>query len=159
MYFKEEYKLGFILSSIFGIDIAEEDDPYEVIPRNELGTLIHSVFEDFEKDKVERSEILAKAEVAFDAFLKKKPPLIPSSGLLAKANYLRLVANLYDMDPNHEHIRSERYLSGEINGVNFGGTFDRLEMDEKGRYIIVDYKTGKRVNHDNEDPISCLQGL
>ena len=159
MYFKDEYKLAFILSTLFGIEVNEEDDPYVVIPRNELGTLIHSVFEDFEKDKVERNEVLAKAEVAFDEFLEKKPPLIPSSGELAKADYLRLVGNLYDMDPGHKHIRSEEYLSGEVNGVKFHGTFDRLEVDEKGRYIIVDYKTGKRVNHDNDDPIGCLQGL
>ena len=158
-YFEEERKLSFILSSILEIDMDDSDDPYTLIPRNELGTLIHSVFERFQKDKVSLVEIKDKASKAFDIFLLKKPPMIKASVIKEKENYMRLIENLYDMDPNNTHIKSEPYITGSINGINFSGYLDRLEKDKYGKYILVDYKTGLSPSHKEEDPITCLQGL
>ena len=45
-----------------------------------------------------------KAEKEFDKFLLKKPPMIPSSAVKAKENYLRLVISLYKIDK-----REQRY--------------------------------------------------
>ena len=158
-YFEAENKLAFILSYILEIDMDDSDDPYVVIPRNELGNIIHSVFERFEKDKTSLVEIRDKAEKAFDIFLKKKPPIIPSSADDARRDYLRLIDNLYDMDPGNTHIISEPYITGSVGGISFDGKLDRLEKDKYGKYIVVDYKTGKSVSHENEDPVSCFQGL
>ena len=158
-YFKEEYYLDFMLSSILDIKLDNEDDPYVVIPSNEMGTLVHEVMEGFQKNKVSQVELLNKASLAFDDFLPKKPPMIPSSVQAAKEHFLRLVASLYKMDPGHKHIYSERYIEGKIEGISFGGMFDRLEQDVLGNYIIVDYKTGRNVEHIEEDPVTCLQGL
>ena len=158
-FFKEEYYLDFMFSSILDIKIDNEDDPYVVIPANEMGTLIHEVMEGFQKNKTSKIELLNKASTAFDNFLPKKPPMIPSSVAASKEHFLRLVASLYNMDPGHKHIYSERYIEGSIEGINFGGMFDRLEQDVLGNYIIVDYKTGRNVEHIGEDPVTCLQGL
>ena len=158
-FFKEEYYLDFMFSSILDIKIDNEDDPYVVIPANEMGTLIHEVMEGFQKNKTSKIELLNKASTAFDNFLPKKPPMIPSSVAASKEHFLRLVASLYKMDPGHKHIYSERYIEGSIEGINFGGMFDRLEQDVLGNYIIVDYKTGRNVEHIGEDPVTCLQGL
>lgn len=158
-FFEKEYYDAFLLSSILEINIDEPDDPYVVIPPNELGTLIHEVMEKFQKGKTTLSDLLVKAEKAFDNFLAKKPPLIPSSMEKAKENYLRLVTNLYDMDPNNYHIFSEKYYRGKVGDILFGGTIDRVERDKFGNYIIVDYKTGTNVKHKIEDPVTCLQGL
>lgn len=158
-FFIPEHYLAFLLSCILDINIDEEDDPYVVIPRNELGTLIHKVMERFNKNKISLDDFLFKAEKAFDDFLLMKPPLIPSSGIKAKNDYLRLVKNAYEMDPGNYYVFSERYFSGSINDIIFGGTADRLEKDKFGKYILVDYKTGANVTHKNEDPITCLQGL
>lgn len=46
-----------------------------------------------------------------------------------------------------------------IDGVLFKGTFDRLEKNSLGQYILVDYKTGTSLHHKNDDPESCIQGL
>ena len=148
-----------MLSTILGIDIEEEDDPYIVIPRNELGTLIHSVFEKFQKDKSSLNEILTKANHAFDNFLKMKPAMIPSSMIKQREDYLRLITNLYEMDPGNIHIKSEKYIKGSIGGITFSGTADRLEKTKSGQYIIVDYKTGTKVTHIDDDPVTCIQGL
>ena len=158
-YFKEEYYLDFILSNILDIKIDNEDDPYEVIPANEMGTLIHEVMEGFQKNKISKIELLNKASDAFDNFLPKKPPMIPSSVAASKEHFLHLVASLYKMDPGNKHIYSERYIDGSIGDIRFGGMFDRLEQDVLGNYIIVDYKTGRNVEHIENDPVTCLQGL
>ena len=89
----------------------------------------------------------------------KKPAMIPSSVNEVKNNFLRLVKNLYSLDPGNKHIYSEKFVKGSIGGINFKGTLDRLEKDNIGRYIIVDYKTGTKVTHVKDDPITCLQGL
>ena len=158
-FFKEEYYLDFMLSSIFDIKIDNEDDPYDVIPSNEMGTLIHEVMEGFQKNKISKDELLNKAYFAFDNFLKKKPAMIQSSIKASRDRFLRLVESLYKMDPGNKHIYSERYIEGSIEGINFGGMFDRLEQDVLGNYIIVDYKTGRNVEHIENDPVTCLQGL
>lgn len=158
-YFEEEKKLSFILSCILEIDMDDTDDPYTLIPRNELGNIIHTVFEKFQKNKVSLVEIKDKANREFDKFLKKKPPMILSSVKNEKDNYMRLIENLYDMDPNNAHIKSEQYVAGSIGGINFSGYLDRLEQDKFGKYILVDYKTGVTPSHKDEDPITCLQGL
>ena len=158
-FFKEEYYLDFMLSNILGINIDNIDDPYIVIPSNEMGTLVHEVMEGFQKNKVSNIELLNKASIAFNNFLKKKPAMISSSVVAAKDHFLRLVASLYKMDPGNKHIYSERYIEGEIEGINFGGMFDRLEQDVLGNYIIIDYKTGRNVEHIENDPVTCLQGL
>ena len=158
-FFEPEFYCAFVLSNLLEIDISEEDDPYVVIPRNELGTLIHKVMEKFQKDRVSLNELKIKAEKEFNNFLLKKPAMIPASVVKAKADYMRLIENVYDMDLGHHHVFSERYYEGKIGDIYFGGTADRLEKDKYGKYILVDYKTGLNITHKNEDPVTCLQGL
>ena len=158
-FFMKEHYLSFLLTCILEINVDEEDDPYIVIPRNELGTLIHKVMERFDKNKTSLDDLLKKADKEFDKFLLKKPPMIPSSAIKAKENYLRLVTNLYKMDPKNKHVFSEKKIRGGINDIVFSGTADRLEIDQSGNYILVDYKTGINVIHQQNDPVTCLQGL
>ena len=158
-FFMKEHYLSFLLSCILDISADEEDDPYVVIPRNELGTLIHKVMERFDKNKTSLDDLLVKAEKEFDKFLLKKPPMIPSSAVKAKENYLRLVISLYKIDPGNTHVFSERKVQGGIDEIVFCGTADRLEKDQFGNYILVDYKTGINILHKQDDPVTCLQGL
>ena len=158
-FYEEDQYLDFLFSNILGISVDESDDPYVVIPNNELGTLIHSVMEKFQKNKTTLNELLDKANLEFDKFLLKKPPMIEASAVKSRQDYLRLVENLYNMDPGNYHVFSEKYYLGGINEILFGGTADRLERDKFGKYILVDYKTGRNIKHINDDPITCLQGL
>ena len=158
-FFETENKLAFIISNFFEINIEDEDDPFVIMAPNDKGTMIHSVMERFDKQKVSFEEFKAKADKEFEKFMLMKPPLIPSSRQKAKDDYNRLIENLYKTDPGNHHVFSEVFLRNEINGIHFKGTFDRLEKDNMGRYILVDYKTGKKINHKKEDVISCIQGL
>ena len=158
-YFEEENRLSFLLTQVLNINIDEEDDPYQVISPSDKGTLIHKVMEKYKKSRISLKDFLFKANNEFEKFLLMKPAMIPSSKKKAKEEYLKLMADLYEADPDNECVYSEKYLQGNINGLLFGGALDRLEKDKSGKYILVDYKTGKNVLHSPDDPISCIQGL
>lgn len=159
-YFTNRYE--FILTEFLGIRAEEEKDPYEIIPANEKGTLIHDLMKDFQKTGTpdEKDIFLKKAETDFGAFLQKKPPLIEASVRAAKNDCLSLAGNLFDMmDPGARHYKSEEALSGAIGGVRFEGRFDRIEQMADGTYAVIDFKTGKHVSHSPEDLHTCVQGL
>ena len=47
-------------------------------------------------------------------------------------------------DPtNFEPLERERWVRGAINDLNLRGILDRMDRNEKGELIIVDYKSGK----------------
>ena len=158
-FFEEDNRLSFLLSAILDINVIEEDDPYTIISSNDRGTLIHALMEGFQKDQVSWPIFLKRAEEEFNNFLLKKPAMITSSIAREKADYLRIIENLYKDDPGNKFIAAEEYLLGQINGITFGGLFDRIEKDKMGKYILVDYKTGHKVIHIKDDVVSCIQGL
>ncbi|MCR5350602.1 MAG: PD-(D/E)XK nuclease family protein, partial [Acholeplasmatales bacterium] len=156
----EDDKKSFILNVLLDSDVDKEDDAYNIIDINYKGTLIHSLFEGFQKDEITLNEMLDKANILFDNFLKMKPALIESKIEDQRNDFLTSVRNLYEMSTNNKHILSEVTIDKtNVYGLYFGGQFDRLEKDESERYIVVDYKTGKRTKHEDNDPISCVQGL
>ena len=158
-FFEKENKLSFLLSSVLGISVQEEDDSYSIISSNDRGTLIHDLVRGFQKDKISQKDFHDKAEKAFDDFILTKPPVIPSSLARAKEEYLRLVDNLYDDDPGNDFVSAEKRLNGVVADIYFGGQFDRIEKDNNGKYLLVDYKTGRTVIHKKDDVVSCIQGL
>ena len=158
-FFETENRLAFLLSNIYGLNIDEEDDPFVVMSPSDKGTLIHRVMERFDKNKTTFKVFKEKADAEFEKFILQKPPLIPSSKQKAKEDYDRLIEALYKMNPKNKHIASEIFVRNEIKGIKFKGFFDRLEKDEMGKYILVDYKTGRNISHKDEDTVSCIQGL
>ena len=58
---------------------------------------------------------------------------------------LKLLSNYFTLeDPtNFEPIERERWVRGAINDLNLRGILDRMDRNEKGELIIVDYKSGK----------------
>lgn len=158
-YFSKEMKLKFILQYIFDISIVQEENIYDILPPNFKGSLIHKVFENFNKSKISEEEILKKAEKEFNDYLEQRPALIKLSIEKVKENYLSLISSLYKISSENIHVKSEDYISLEIEGITFGGKYDRLEKSPDGTYILIDYKTGRTLKHKNEDAQSCLQGL
>ncbi len=154
-------KISFVLSSIFDVQIDDEDDPYTVIQANEYGTLIHSLMEGFNKSKISKEEFINKALKMYNELLEKRPPIIKTSELKLKEEFENTISNLYDMENiNSECILYENKIDDiEISGIKFKGKFDRIEKDGNGKYILVDYKTGKNIKHKENDPETCLQGL
>lgn len=156
----EEERESFILNVLFDSNVDRLDDPYNIIDDNYKGTVIHALFEGFEKNKISKEEIEKKANEEFDKFLLMKPALITSKVEEARLDFVSLVGKLYDMMTDNTHVLSEVTISKtDVYGLCFGGQFDRLEKDKDGNYILIDYKTGRNVKHLDNDPITCVQGL
>lgn len=160
-YFKEEYRLGFILQTIFGISIEEEDDPYVVIDAREKGNIFHLAVRNFEKGQIAEQAFVNQGLKIFDQFIAKKPPILQAEAIKARNRFEEGLRYFYQQDPGNKHIYSEYNIdSCNVYGLEFDGSFDRLEKDATNKYILVDYKTSENSNkHKNEDVIDCMQGL
>ena len=156
--FLNEGELQFVLENMFGIYIDDSDDVFNVIPANDKGEIIHYLMEGFQKDEVSLKELKDKAEKEWDNFLKKRPPLIDSKK--AHDDFINGVEEAYNQDPGNIFDSAEvEYEYRFPNGILVGGRYDRLEKTKNGEYILVDYKTGKKIEHKENDPKSCIQGL
>jgi len=152
-------KLSFVLSCFFDISIDDPDDVYTVMPSNEKGIIMHKIMEGFEKSKIDKATFINNASLIYDNYLKMRPAIITTQITKDKSDFLSDIENLYDMDPGNSCVGYELGKSGSIGKIKFYGKFDRLEKTNDNKYIIVDYKTGKTINHVSGDVKSCIQGL
>lgn len=153
-------KLAFILENIFNISVDEPDDPYVAINANDRGNIFHKAVEWFNKNKVSEPKFVANGLKIFDEFMEKRPAIIGLTKAKERAAFEKALITMYQSDPGNECIESEKKITNcSINGVLFRGTFDRLEKNVFGKYILVDYKTGTSLKHKNNDPVTCIQGL
>jgi len=155
----EKGNMSFILQSLLDVNIDDEKDPYAIIDSDYKGTLLHSIFEEFNKTKISLNQIKDKSSKAFDNFIKMKPALIQDNIQKAKDEFVELAESLYEISSNNLHVLSEKKMELEVYGVKFKGTFDRIEKNSNGEYILVDYKTGRNITHKENDPKTCIQGL
>ena len=67
---------------------------------------------------------------------------------------LKLLTNYLTMeDPkNVNSIENERWVRGTIEDLNLRGILDRMDKDEEGNLIIVDYKSGKAPAEKYKEP-------
>ena len=68
-------------------------------------------------------------------------------GLKLLSNYLTL-ENPALFDP----LERERWVRGSIEDLNLRGILDRMDRNDKGELIIVDYKSGKAPNAKYKEP-------
>ena len=150
----------FFLTRILGIDEPEADDPFEVIHANEVGTLAHSLMEQLGKEHMQKDAFLKLSGEAFDRFLLSRPPVHPEDAEREKQRFLRMMQNAFETDPGQEIVFSEEKKTvTHPSGVTLRGIPDRVEKNRDGRYLIVDFKTGRRINHKEDDIATCLQVL
>ena len=150
----------FYLTRILRIEEPESDDPFEVIHASDEGNLAHELMERLGMEHPDRYAFLSMAEAAFDRYLLTRPPVNPNDGIRQKQRFLRMMRNAWDMDPGREIALSEEKLTmRHPSGVTLRGIPDRVEKREDGRYLIVDFKTGRRLRHTEDDIATCLQVL
>ncbi len=150
----------FYLTKILRIDEPDPDDPFEVINSRDAGTLAHSLMEALSASEFTKDEFLAAAGEAFDRFMKIRPPVHADDAEREKERFLRMMGNAYDQDPGRETVLSEEEQTVEHpSGITLYGIPDRVEKTEDGRYLIVDFKTGRNIVHVKDDIETCLQVL
>ncbi len=149
----------FYLTRILGIKETEENDPFEIIAPKDLGKLVHRLMETDVK-KISEKEFLEKAEYEFGYYLKSKPPVSTKGAEREKNNFLRMMKHAYEMEieKNNEIAGTEVDLRAtHPTGIKLSGRADRIEKTVDGTYIIADFKTGRRVRHEENDIDSCIQ--
>lgn len=151
----------FYLSSILGIYEPQDDDPFNSMPANDEGSLIHECMQDYGNNPSwSKDEFMANAKSKLQAYFKKRIPIHTNNMTNIETNYLDMALQGYDSDPHLKVDSSEKWLgpyTDSITGLSFGGIVDRVEQLENGNYQIVDYKTYKDIKNIDDDIDTCFQ--
>ena len=148
----------FFLTSVLGIQEMEQDDPFQVIPATEFGTLAHRLMEELAHSPCDLDVFLQKADAAFDRYLLSRPPIHRDMAAREKTVFRNMMETAYRTDPKNEVLASEEEQNfRHCSGVLLKGYPDRVEKTPSGAYIIADYKTGKNITHNPHDIHTCLQ--
>ena len=72
--------------------------------------------------------------------------------------FLDMMESAYNMDPRRETVLKEEDIHCvHETGVKIHGYPDRVEKLDDGSYLIVDFKSGRTVVHEEDDIETCLQ--
>lgn len=149
---------SFLLGRVLDIPEPDTDDEFTVINSRDRGTLAHSIMEQLANSNMTLDEFLRLSGEFFDRYIKEHPPLITEKVPAERDLFLEMMTNAYRGDPHRKVILKEEDVHCiHESGVKLHGFPDRVEELEDGTYLIVDYKTGNTVNHEENDIRSCLQ--
>lgn len=155
-YFSCPFK--FYLNYCLGIDEPITDDPFSPISAIDLGNIAHELMETFEKEKETKEEFLARCRSKINEYFSLRPPLFEYQKTKVITDFISMMENAYNMDYGNKIELVEVFSDIlTIGGVKMSGKFDRLEKDGSGKYYLVDYKTKNRVEHTENDALTCLQ--
>lgn len=140
----------------------EDTDPFEVLNAAEIGIIAHEMMKYLSKNNVDKNNFLDLCNNSFNDFLKNKPALIQSKSDNERNDFINMMSSAYDFNASigNKSILYESNIDAvhEPTGIKLHGFPDRIENDGKHN-IVVDFKTGREVRHNNNDPVSCLQVL
>lgn len=157
-YFKCPWR--FYLTKILGAKQLEEDDPFVVIDHLKLGTLAHELMKGLADSYCDKDTFLQRADAAFDMFLKRRPPIHQDAAAKEKKVFLNMMKIAHEEDPGNEVVFSEEKKNCvHSTGILLEGYPDRVEKIGEDEYIIADYKTGKKIDHEENDIDTCLQAV
>lgn len=155
-----ECPFRFYLRYVLGLKEEDNYDPFNILPSNVEGELVHSCMEDYGNNSDwSEKDFLNNANNKFDNYLKTVNPIHTEGIENLRTEYLRMAKEGYESDPKNI-VRSSEEKLGPIkheSGLMFGGRVDRIEKLEDGSYIIVDYKTYKDFRNIAEDIDTCFQ--
>ncbi len=149
----------FYLERILRLENIQPDDPYQILPATDTGTLAHALMEVIgEEPGITKEEFLERTSAAFDRVLTGRPALSEESAVQFKEEFLEMMDQAYDQDPKRGAVSAEEETHHTYpNGIKLKGYPDRVEALDNGRDIIVDFKTKRKVEHRTDDIDSCLQ--
>jgi len=148
----------FLLCNIMGIPEPQDENPFEVISPMAIGTMAHSLMERLANSTISRDDFITLSGEYFDRYMSVNPTLIEANIEGAKAEFLEMMEIAFDTDPHREVVLAEQDIHcTHTSGVKIHGFPDRVEKLDDGTYLIVDFKSGRNINHEEDDINSCLQ--
>lgn len=157
---------AFLYQNLLHIEQPEDYNPYEIISASHAGTLAHSLMEYLANDKAKNNRLMDKDEFlklvgdVFDEYMKICVPLVGENIENEKEQFIDMLSNGYDMDernPRDFAFAEEDKETKHPSGIIIHGFPDRVELDKNGKAIVVDFKTGRNIEHIEDDINSCLQ--
>lgn len=150
----------FMIGSILGIPMPEEDRLFEVMPATDLGTLVHELMEVLRVNKnLSKEDFLKLCEAKVDRYFAGRRPLIQTDAEAKKREFLEIMGNAYGMEPHLGILLTEEDIEceHEESKVLLHGFPDRVEQCQDGTYLVVDFKTGRNLEHVQDDFQTCFQ--
>ena len=116
----------------------DEMDPLDAEPSPAWqGTLAHAILEEWHEEGGALTDLAEKHLAAMDAHPLTRALWEPR--LMAA---LEWIANEVESDPQRKIVGVEEKGTRTVQGIEIGGTADRIDRLADGSYAIVDYKTG-----------------
>jgi superfamily I DNA/RNA helicase/RecB family exonuclease len=115
-----------------------------------IGTLVHDLAEAASRERWSEAQLLAELD-------RRWQRLDVGSGWVERREYER-VRGMVERLGRWLSTRRDRFIAAElpfdveIGRARLAGRVDRLERDDRGRPVIVDYKTGKSKVRDDDVP-------
>jgi len=104
-------------------------------------------------------EFMDNANTKINDFFKTRKPIHEENINKIKENYLNVVSGAYDdsLDSSIAEVRVGPYEDADTK-IKLGGKVDRIDNHDN-TYSIVDYKTGRKLKHNEDDVTTCFQVL
>ena len=148
----------FLFKHVLRLSEPKDDNPLEIISALDKGNLAHALMEHLANSTLSKSEFSRLSGEYFDCFVAEHPPLMIENLEAERKSFLEMMESAYDQDPHREVVLKEEEIScTHESGVKIHGFPDRVEKLDDGSYLIVDFKTGKTIEHNENDIETCLQ--
>ena len=148
----------FMLRYILNIPEPDVTDPYEVIDSRASGTMAHSLMEQLAESDMSLEDFIKLSGEFFDRHIAQHPPLLTEKIPDVKAEFLDMMETAYNGDPHRKVVLAEKDIEcTHSTGVKIHGLPDRVELLDNGTCLIVDFKTGRKVKHIENDFTTCFQ--
>lgn len=148
----------FIIQYMLGIQVPLDRPEYDVISAIDAGNLAHSLMERLANSNMEKDKFLNISSEEFDRYIAENPPVVMGNIAAAKIDFMDMMEAAYDMDEKNEvAIKEEELSCVHETGVKIHGLPDRVEKLADNSYLIVDFKTGREIKHEQDDINTCLQ--
>lgn len=148
----------FCYEKIMGMKEPEQDDVFQVISPFTFGNLAHEAMAYLCGRQPDKEELLENAEQIFDRFLKERPPMNPNDAEQYRLDFMQAVENGFDGMEGLRIEEAEAEISAKYEcGLTVSGRLDALAKLPDGTYRVIDYKSGKKISHTENDLYACIQ--
>ena len=152
----------YFLQCELGLDAQVDADDSGKLTAIDIGNMAHKAMEVLGRKKaITKQDFMELIEREFDIRTAQTPALVKSDNATQKLEFLDMLSDAFDEDPRREILASEEDVRAahEPSGVCVHGFPDRVEIDENGHLVVIDFKTGRKVMHEKDDVNTCLQTM
>ena len=148
----------FCFAEIMQIAEPETDDVFQVIDLKTFGILVHKAMEYLCDRLPDEDAFMENAERIFTRFLTERPPMNQTDADKMLADYLAAVRNGFYRAADISVTISEKKIETQYDcGITVYGKPDAVAKLPDGSCRVIDYKTGTKQKHENNDAVSCIQ--